>query len=91
MCFMGGGRNILIGGEGADTFRVNDSNQGVDTVEDFEVGSDMVQVLSENELTFDDIFLTQEDSVAIIEAGDATIHLQGVDVDDLREDDFILI
>ncbi|WP_144055634.1 calcium-binding protein [Octadecabacter antarcticus] len=85
----GGGSNLLVGGEGADTFSVNDSIQGVDTVGDFEVGSDVIKVSGVKSLTFNDLFLSQEDSFAIIQAGDTTMRLQGVDFEDLDKDDFL--
>lgn len=46
--------------------------------------------MTEPILTFEDIFLSQDESDAIIQAGDTTIRLKGVDVEDLSEDDFLL-
>ena len=71
-----------------------DFDGGTDTVKDFEVGADKIHIYGQNSaddnalFTFDDIFLSQEDSAAIIQAGDTTMRLEGVDVDDIDEDDF---
>lgn len=86
-----GGDDLLIGGDGNDTFRyAADAENGTDTIKDFAQGEDVIE-LANFEITFDDIFLSQEDSFAVIEAGDTTIRLKGVNADDLSEDDFLLI
>ena len=87
----GSGDDLLIGGEGGDTFFYFLADAaGTDTIKDFTSGEDMIELLSDDGLTFDDLFLSQEDSVAVIEAGDTTIRLNGVDVEDIDEDDFAI-
>lgn len=89
---MGGdGDDLLVGGEGADTYAFDlSANNGTDLIKDFTIGEDKIALTSNDGLTFDDIFLSQEDSLAIIQAGDTTIRLKGTDAEDLSEDDFLL-
>ncbi|PHQ80379.1 MAG: hypothetical protein COB65_11330 [Thalassobium sp.] len=82
------GNGTMIGGEGADTFVLGTAD-GMDLIKDFTQSEDTVALVGD--LTPDDIFLSQEDSVAIIQAGETTIRLNGVDADDLSEDDFLFM
>lgn len=85
------GDDLLIGGEGNDVFGyylTADSAAETDTIKDFTQGSDKILLDGTSEITFDDLFLSQDDSFAIIQAGDTTIRLKGVEADDLTEDDF---
>lgn len=75
-------------------------DNGTDMIKDFTIGEDKIALTSgaffadepaNPPLTFDDIFLSQEDSAAVIEIGETVIRLERVDADDLSEDDFILI
>jgi len=87
----GAGDDLLIGGAGADIYSFDlSASNGVDLIKDFTIGDDKVELTGNAELTFDDIFLSQEDSVAVIQAGDTTIRLKGTDAEDLSEDDFLL-
>lgn len=87
----GDGDDLLIGGDGADTYSFDlTAVNGADVIKDFSVGEDKIALIGNNDLTFDDIFLSQEDSAAIIQAGDTTIRLKGTDIEDLSEDDFLL-
>jgi hypothetical protein len=108
----------LDGGDGADVVTcevgarttassdlVESFDNGTDTIKDFAVGEDKIQLnvgASDYNfdgedpdappvpgLTFDDVFLSQEVSVAVIEAGETVIRLEGVNVDDLSESDFL--
>ena len=53
--------------------------------------TDDLATLGTSDLTFDDVFLSQEDSVAVIQADDKVIRFAGVNVDDLSESGFILV
>lgn len=79
---------------------------GMDTIKDFVIGEDKIALdasylvadaddpqatATQTDLTFDDLFLSQEDSFAVISLNDTTIRLKGVDVEDLSEDDFVLL
>ncbi len=84
---------------------VSTNDNGTDTIKDFAIGEDKILINAgladytfDDEdpsapprptLTFDDIFLSQEDSVAVIEAGETVIRLEGVNIDDLDETDFM--
>ena len=83
----GGGNDVLVGGAGADTF-VFKVNDGVDTIEDFEDGTDIIR-LTKSGLTFDGLTITNDDGDAVItyDQGDS-IRLEDVSVDDLSASDF---
>ena len=86
--FIDGGvdNDMLTGGKGADMFSFA-LDGGQDTITDFAKGEDMIGI--GGGLTFADIFLSQDDSAAVIEAGDLMIRLEGVKADDLEEADFL--
>lgn len=91
----GAGNDILVGGAGADDFviGVGDGAQD-DLIKDFAQGEDTLTIFGEIDgeaITFEDLFLSQEKSVAIIQAGDTTVRLKGVDIDDLDEEDLLLL
>lgn len=94
----------LIVDQDEDIEAIEANDTGIDTIHDFAIGEDKIAfdgnplVQGENEagpqlvagdLTFDDIFLSQEDSVAVIQAGETTIRLENVHADELSEDDFL--
>lgn len=77
-------------------------DNGTDTIKDFTIGEDKIAldgsflipnddggVAEVSYLTFDDIFLSQDDSAAVIAVGETEIRLEGVNADDLSEDDFL--
>ena len=75
--FMLDGAGVTVtGGEGADTYYYPvpnlDLDDGADTITDFEIGRDEIEV-GDEELTFDDIFLSQEDSTTVIAFGEVRI------------------
>jgi Ca2+-binding RTX toxin-like protein len=78
----------LRGGKGDDVFGFNEGD-GTDVIEDFGNGGDVIDLTSMG-LTFDDIFLSQDESTAVIEAGDVTIRLENTDVDEVEEASFLL-
>lgn len=83
----GEGNDKMAGGQGADIFV---ASTGQDVVTDFEVGRDQIQMTEVGEFTFEDLFLSQEDSAAVIEAGDVVIRLENTDAEDLDETSFLL-
>lgn len=80
-------------------------NNGTDTIKDFTLGLDKIALQADAAdytyddedpsapprptLSFDDIFLSQDDSVAVIEAGVTVTRLEGGDIDDLDASDFL--
>lgn len=86
----GNGNDTMIGGAGADQFRFsNGRNQGVDRIEDFEVGVDVIRVAGSS---YDAV------QIAAAEGGDNTrvtlesgtrIILEDVLLESLSEDDFL--
>ena len=83
----GGGNDILSGGAGADTF-VFDADDGMDTIEDFEDGTDLIRFDAAG-LTFAGLTITDDDGDAMItyDTGDS-IRLMDMDVEDLDASDF---
>ncbi len=92
--------NQITGGEGADTFGFYSADPVasdpvyVSTITDFTQGSDTVVLGVAGDLlgrpaTFDDLFLSQEDSTAVIEFGDQQIRMENMDVEDLSEADIL--
>ena len=83
----GGDDDILSGGAGADTF-VFDADDGVDTIEDFEDGTDLIRFDAAG-LTFAGLTITDDDGDAMVtyDTGDS-IRLMDIDVDDLDASDF---
>lgn len=80
--------DVLYGGKGADIFGFK-AGDGVDTILDFELSVDLISLLDFG-LTFEDLFLSEDESAAVIQAGDVTIRLENTDVGDLDEASFLL-
>ena len=85
----GGEHNdVLTGGSGADSF-VFSGTFGTDTVTDFELGVDVLD-LSGTNLQFADLTITQSGVDALVDTGNGnTILLQGIQVANLTENDFV--
>ena len=92
--FAGAGGDTLIGGRGNDTlrgdhgsdrfvFRVND---GADQILDFETGTDQIEIVGGN---FGALVFSQGPAGAIVDYGTGTVTLQGIDMNDLTQDDFV--
>jgi Ca2+-binding RTX toxin-like protein len=85
------GDDLMYGGAGADTYYYPVSNldlgDGADTITDFKIGCDEIEV-GDEELTFDDIFLSQEDSTEVIAFGEVRIRFENTNIDDISETDF---
>lgn len=62
----------LTGGAGDDTFGFGDDGSA-DTVRDFGDGKDVIHFIGFDDLAFDDLFLSQDESTAVIKAGSAVI------------------
>ena len=99
MLFGGVGTNTLTGGSGFDTFVYNASQTGHDTITDFAVGEDVIQLhgfgLDYAELSA--LFETNVDGDAVVHLPhpsnsslDATITLTDVAIADLSVGDFLL-
>jgi Ca2+-binding RTX toxin-like protein len=82
----GTGTNTLFGGTGDDIFGV-DARGSNNIIADFG-GDDAIIIKSSDGLDFGDLTLSQNQSDAIISAGDLRIRLENYDVDDLEADDF---
>ncbi|GEM_PF-1153221 len=82
------GDDTLNGGSGNDVF-VLKQNQGTDTVIDFKVDGDLIDITSLG-VNFEDIDITQqgEDAVIAVNNSDIAI-LQNVNVDSLSTDNFV--
>ena len=84
----GRGHDWFWGGEGADVFRLHDGDEAWrEPINDFDAAEDRIELLFED-LTFDDIFLSQEESNAILNYGHGSLTLVDTDVDDLTEAHF---
>lgn len=83
----GAGRDLLTGGAGADTF-VFSAGDGVDTITDFALGQDVIDLQS-LEIGFGDLTIETEGGDAVVTASGVTIILNGVDGAELREGDFL--
>ena len=91
------GNDILVGdnfsnGGGSDLF-VFGNDDGTDTILDFEVGTDRIGLV-EGELTFADLTITQDGSMAVLgvaSTGEAIAMLQGVQAASLTESSFEVV
>jgi len=81
----GNGFDVLNGGRGVDTF-VFTSNDGSDIIEDFQDGTDILQVSVGN---FDALDISNGADGAVIDYGTGTVELTGVNANLLDADDFL--
>ena len=87
----GRGHDFFWGGEGADVFRIrNGDHAWREPVHDFNPAEDRVELLFED-LSFDDIFLTQEDSAVVVSYGVGSLALLETEAEDLTEDHFAFL
>jgi len=95
---MGGlGNDVLAGdnqskGSGSDLF-VFSSGDGIDTIVDFEVGTDRIGLV-EGSFTFDDLTITQNGNntlLGIASSGEAIAILNGIQANNLSESSFEVI
>ncbi|MCV0426531.1 MAG: hypothetical protein K5905_13765, partial [Roseibium sp.] len=85
---MGGlGNDILTGGSGADTF-VFRQGEGDDRVTDFTDGEDLIRIES-GASAFADLVLEASGQDALVKFGGTTITLEGVQLTDLDQGDFL--
>ncbi len=95
----GAGRDLLIGGKGddtlegglgADVFFFRSSSED-DTIKDFTVGEDLIRLRGFGHDDFDDIqdVIMETEGGALIDLGAVTITLEGVNPNELTEDDFL--
>ncbi|PWK59083.1 calcium-binding protein [Roseicyclus mahoneyensis] len=84
----GANHDMFWGGAGRDLFRINDGDQAWrEPIHDFNPEDDRIEILFAD-LTFDDIFLSQEKSAVIINYGVGSLALLDTDLEDLTEDHF---
>ncbi|MGB7275964.1 MAG: DUF4347 domain-containing protein [Geitlerinemataceae cyanobacterium] len=83
------GDDLISGGVGADVFVVA-ANTGTDTIVDFEVGVDVLGLAGG--LTFEQLSVTQEEGVSIVQLGDVPIlRLSGIELEQLTDANFIAV
>ncbi len=86
-----GGDDILTGGSGADQFIFSDGF-GDDIIRDFEAGQDRLDFSNLSDFTdAADVLAsaTQLGNSVVIQAGDNSVTLQGVELSELNENDFV--
>ncbi|MEL6477127.1 MAG: G8 domain-containing protein [Pseudomonadota bacterium] len=84
----GGGSDMLIGGLGADRFRF-DAVSGDDTIREFDVELDMIEILHTG-LAFEEVTFTQDGADVLLDYAGQTIRVQGVSKDDLDPDNVLV-
>ncbi|WP_310621440.1 calcium-binding protein [Flexibacterium corallicola] len=82
----GAGSDDLRGGNGDDVFSFIDDGT-LDTIEDFELGADLIDLSAAGVTSFDSLTITQDGSSdpVVIAYGDDTLHVEG---DSLNASDF---
>ena len=86
----GDGSDMLTGGEGDDVF-VFDFDGMLDTVTDFGVGADQIEIAVDGiTITFDDLSIQTESAGALISYNDGQMLLSGLEADQIGENDFLL-
>lgn len=88
------GDDTLTGGDGHDVFRFRDKF-GNDTITDFTVGTDRIRLNDLSDLFdgFDGLIIEQDGDdtvIRVVDGGNNSIRLLGVDASSLTEGDFIL-
>lgn len=91
----GAGNDVLIGGGGNDTF-IFVGNGGADTVYDFDAGSAATDVLRLSKAildSFSDVAANAADTAqgVLIDYGNSTILLAGIELSELRANDFLFV
>ena len=83
------GDDVLFGQSGSDTFEFVD-NFGSDTIADFENDVDLISFANSSSVTgFSDLQITQDGSDTIIFANGDSIKLQGMQSEDIDQNDFL--
>ena len=88
----GGGNDILTGGEGPDVF-IFQNERGQDTITDFEIGADLINLarrdFGDRGVEFTDLELIQQGDDTLVRERGLEITLEGINAADLSADDFI--
>ncbi|UWQ51897.1 hypothetical protein K3720_18930 (plasmid) [Leisingera caerulea] len=86
----GNGDDQITGGGGSDTF-VFTAGHGQDTVLDFTSGTDVIDLsgLGQSANSYSDLEISSQGGSALIDTGEGTILLQGLQVSELGADDFL--
>ncbi len=82
----GDGNDFLLGGTESDLFSF-DGDDGADTINDFEIGIDLIEITGG--MSFTDVLLTQAGSDLDISFSTTTVRLLGVDQNDVDSGDFL--
>lgn len=91
--FDGGvGNDLLVGGAGADTFIFEFGDTGFNRIEDFEAGTDVIDLVTFGFGDFDNLNLVEDNgTVFLFLDAETSIELTGISsVSELSADDFIL-
>lgn len=83
------GANQLTGGSGNDTFVIASAGGAADTVTDFAVNADKLDLSAHSGLYFDDLNLSTSSGHAVLNLGSQTVTLNNVSHTLLDADDFI--
>ncbi len=78
MIYMRGGNDQALGGSGADIFAFA-RNDGNDVIYDFDQGIDSIAFLASENLSFEDLEITQSGAVAAVAYDGGQISVRGVD------------
>ena len=81
----GVGNDTLTGGSGNDTFAFS-TGDGADTITDFEVGTDIIQIVGGP--SFADLDISSSGSDAVVSFGSTSISIENVSATALDEDNF---
>ena len=81
----GADNDVLIGGRGDDIFRF-DAGDGSDVIKDFGKGADKIDLVGYEGEGLEGLFLSQDESTAIIEWEGTRIALEKTDIEDISED-----
>ena len=85
----GAGNDILTGNAGEDIFVISQNINGVDIIEDFKIGEDIIRFDDTNEITFNQLNIEQKDSNSIITLeNNQKLILRDVNKNNLTENHF---
>jgi len=85
----GGADNDTLTGNGARDYFIHDNAFGLDTITDFEVGTDIMVIRTAGVSAMGDIVITQDGADALLTMGSNSIRLTGVTAANLTSADFI--
>ena len=86
--FAGSGDDTITGGLGRDQF-IFEQDGGNNTITDFEIFQDQINLSDFDLDSFDDLTLTDTDAGVVVSFGDTSVTLEDIDADDLNADMFV--